>query len=160
MYLPSSPVPLKGYQRALLLLIVFVAVYLAARQFLPVIHAVDYQTWVSGVRAMQNGNNPYNVSGFFLPPWSATLLVPLITQPVEVWLALTVAIFVTSILDIGKPSGLLLVFHPAFLTLLASSNGEWLLNGTGLWLLYRAPYGWGRGLAWVLLTSKPQTTAF
>jgi hypothetical protein len=42
---------------------------------------------------------------------------------------------------------LLLLLNPIFITLLASSNAEWLWVGPGLWLLYRTPKGWARGLA-------------
>jgi hypothetical protein len=87
------------------------------------------------------------------------LIGPLGILPIETWLALSVALFVSALIDLGKPSALLLLIHPFFIAVLSSANPEWLYIGTGLWLLYRAPKGWGRGLAWLLLTCKPQTSA-
>jgi hypothetical protein len=152
-----SPIlSLHKHRRSILILLFFVAVYIAARLLIHPINVLDYYTTTRGVNAFLQGQSPYTVIGYFMPPWSVIFLAPLANQPIETWLALDIAIFAAMILDLGKPSGLLLLLHPAFLTLLASSNQEWLLIGPGLWLLYRAPRGWLRGLAWLLLTCKPQ----
>src|SRR5258708_38246496 len=143
------------HRRDLLLTAFFVAAFVIASLLVHPINVVDYSTFTGGIKAAWQGRSPYSMTGFFMPPWSLIPMTPLTLLPVEVWLALDVAIAATMILDLGTWPGLLLLFHPAFITLIASANAEWLLIGPGLWLLYRARRGWGRGLAWLLLTCQP-----
>jgi hypothetical protein len=140
------------------LLAVFAAVFVGARLVIHPINNIDYIVHVVGLQNFWSGKTPYNMPGYLLPPWSIFFIAPLVNQPLETWLALTVAFLVVGIIDLGTPAGLLLLAHPVFILLLASSNPEWIFLGPGLWLLYRTPRGWGRGLAWLLLTAKPQTT--
>ncbi|GEM_PF-1063607 len=147
------------YKRPIFIAALFVVIFISARLTIRPINNIDYGVHVRALQALRMGQNPYDVGGYFLPPWDGLLLAPLAYEPLETWLSLGVALLVAATLDIGSPSGLLLLLHPVFVTLIASSNPEWLFVGSGLWLLYRAPRGWGRGLAWLLLTGKPQTTA-
>lgn len=144
----------------LFIAMLFVIVFIAARVSLQPINNTDYNITVEGLRAFLRGQSPYVSASYYMPPWSAVLLAPLANQPLVTWLALDVAIWVAITFDLGTPAGLLLLLHPAFIALIASSNQEWLLIGPGLWLLYRAPKGWLRGIAWLLLACKPQTTVF
>lgn len=149
---------LEAHKRSVFLVALFIVVFLTARFTIRHVNDSDYIVITSGIRAYWSGQSPYTVGGYFLPPWDILLLSPLVIQPVEAWLALDVAIFTVIIMDLGSPSGLLLLLHPIFITVIVSANPEWLIIGTGLWCLYRAPKGWGRGLAWLLLASKPQST--
>ncbi len=148
------------HKRTLFIVALFVTVFVAARLAIRPINSVDYGVYVRAVQAFWNGQSPFTVQGYYYPPWSIFFIAPLANQPLETWLALSVALFAASVIDQGRPAGLLLLLSPIFITLLASSNAEWLWVGPGLWLLYRAPKGWTRGLAWLLLSCKPQTTVF
>ncbi|HVO70667.1 MAG TPA: hypothetical protein VMT24_11510 [Aggregatilineaceae bacterium] len=152
---------LENHKRTIFLIALFLVIFISVRLVIHPVNTTDYTSHVTGLKALWNGQNPYIVSpNYYMPPWSLVFLSPLADQPPETWLALAVAIFVTEIMDLGGPAGLLLLLHPVFYTLISSSNPEWLLVGPGLWLLHRAPRGWGRGLAWLLLACKPQTTLF
>lgn len=144
--------------RAAFLAALFVMIFVCVRAFIKPINDVDYQVHILALKSFWQGQGPYAVFGFLEPPWSIFFQAPLVNQPLETWLALAVALFVTIIIDLGTPAGLLQIAHPIFITLIASSNPEWLLVGPGLWLLYRTPKGWGRGLAWLFLACKPQST--
>jgi hypothetical protein len=146
------------YRRQLLIGL-FIIVFALAYFFLPPINNTDYYTWTNGLKYTWSGQSPYGYLGYLLPPWSIPFLLPIAGASIQVWLALTVAFFVVLVVDLGKLSGILLILHPAFITLWASSNGEWLLMGPGLWLLYHWPKGYTRGIAWLLLSCKPQSTA-
>ncbi|MBX3081932.1 MAG: hypothetical protein KF716_09900 [Anaerolineae bacterium] len=146
-----------SYRRLLMVALTFVVVFVAVRVAIRPINDTDYQIYRDGLEHFWQGQSPYPVTGYVLPPWATVILAPLVNQPLEVWLALTVTIFVVSVLDQGSPVALLLLLHPIFLTLIASSNPEWIFIGTGVWLLEATPRGVGRGVAWVFLASKPQT---
>lgn len=146
--------------RFLFIAALFCVIFISARLFIHPINNTDYLNSQTGLRAFWRGETPYVSALYYMPPWSAFFLAPLVNQPLETWLALDVALFATMIVDLGSPSSLLLLLHPAFIALIASSNPEWLVVGTGLWLLYRIKRGVGRGVAWLLLACKPQTTAF
>jgi len=152
-----EPLVLARWIKSAFLLIV---VFLTVRVSLKPTNNLDYLNDQNGMLKILHGQNPYLEGTFIEPPWSAYLLFPIVFQPLETWLALDVALFVAMAFDLGKPSSLLLLAHPIFFFLLASSNPEWLFVGPGLWLLYRAKYGWRRGLAWLFMACKPQTMAF
>jgi hypothetical protein len=153
---PSAE-PMSPQRRLLLVALAFVIVFIMVRIVIRPLNDTDYRIYISGLTHFWQGQSPYLEKDYFMPPWGTLILAPLVNQPLEVWLTLTVTIFVVSLLDQGTPFALLLMLHPIFLTLLGSSNPEWILIGTGLWLLEAMPRGWGRGLAWVVLASKPQT---
>ncbi|MEP7287471.1 MAG: hypothetical protein ABI947_17070 [Chloroflexota bacterium] len=148
------------HSRQIFIVALFVVIFFAVRLTLKPINVIDYGVRINAIHAFLNGQSPYTVDGFYEPPWCIFIILPLGGQPLETWLALTVAFFVAETVDLGKPSGLVQLAHPLFITLLVSSNPEWIYLGPGLWLLYRTPKGWGRGLAWLFLTCKPQTTFF
>src|SRR5262249_20337525 len=137
----------------------FILVTVIVRLVIQPINIIDYGERQLALNAFWNGKSPYTVQAYFEPPWAIFFLLPLTGQPIQTALALTCGLFVVAVLAFGKPSGLLQMAHPIFILLWASSNPEWLYVGTGLCLLYGARKGWGRGLAWLLLTCKPQTTA-
>jgi hypothetical protein len=145
-------------RRMIFLIALFIVLFFSVRLVIRPINSVDYAAYANGLKALWQGQSPYTSSGNLMPPWAMGFLSPLVEQPLETWLALSVTLFVVMILDLGHPSGLLLLLSPVLLTLIASSNPEWLLVGPGIWLLYRTPKGWGRGLAWLLLACKPQST--
>src|SRR5262249_13757803 len=149
---------IEAHKRSLFVAALFIVIFLAVRFTIQAKNDTDYAMHMRSIQAFWNGQSPYSIGGYFLPPWDIFFLAPLVNQPVETWLALEVAIFAAMVVDLGSPFGLLMLLHPIFITLIVSSNPEWLFVGTGLWLLYRAPKGWGRGLAWLLLASKPQST--
>ncbi len=136
----------------------FIVVFFAVRIAIPTWNTTDYDNYTGALRTFLNGGSPYQFDYYYLPPWAAFILAPIAQQPLATWLALYVAIFVAAMIDLGELSALLLILTPTFFALIFSSNPEWLFVGTGLWLIYRLPRGWGRGLAWLLLTCKPQTT--
>jgi hypothetical protein len=146
-------------KRGLFAAALFIVIFASTRLYIRPINSVDYEVHIHGLQAFWNGQSPYTVQGYYEPPWSIFLIAPLVNQPLETWLALSVSLFATSVIDLGTPAALLLLAHPIVITLIASSNPEWIFIGPGLWLLYRTPKGWGRGLAWLFLTCKPQTTA-
>jgi hypothetical protein len=144
----------KRYHRLLL----FVIVFIGARLIVPPINNTDYLVSISALRSVIIGQTTYG-SGYLMPPWSFIFLLPISGQIINVWLALTIALFTAAIVDLGGWSALPLLLHPGLITMVASSNPEWLLVGSGLWLYYRGGNrGWKRGLAWLLLSCKPQTT--
>jgi hypothetical protein len=145
-------------QRALFLLSLLVVVFLAVRLTIRPINTLDYDIHIAGLQAFWEERSPYTVTGYYDPPWSIFILAPLAYQPLETWLALSIAFFTVLIFDLGKPIGVLQMAHPVFFTLLVSSNPELIFVAPGFWLLYGTPRGWGRGLAWVFLACKPQTT--
>jgi len=158
--IPSQRKRNQKRNRRLFLIALFAVIFLSVRVVVHPINDTDYVNTTDALHAFLAGQNPYSVVGHYMPPWSLFFLTPLVNQPVETWLALDVALFVTAVIDLGGPAGLLLMAHPAFITLIASANPEWLFVGTGLWLLYHEPRGWLRGVTWLLLTCKPQTTFF
>jgi hypothetical protein len=153
---------IRGIQRVnkrnIFILALFVIIVIAVRLTIKPINYYDYEQYSGGVQSFLNGRGPYAFGVYNMPPWSAIFLSPIGYQPIEMWLALSVALFVGAVLDLGTPAGLLQLLNPIFITLIASANPEWLMIGSGLWLLYRAPRGWGRGIAWLLLACKPQTS--
>jgi hypothetical protein len=146
------------YKRIFFLIALFVTLFVSTRIVIRPINTSDFDTYSAAVKAVWRGQSPYVMDQYMMPPWAALVLAPLANQPLETWLALSVALFVTAIIAIGSPAGLLLLLHPIFITLIASSNPEWLLVGSGLWLLSDRPRGWRRGVAWLLLSCKPQST--
>lgn len=147
------------HSRQIFIVALFVTVFIVTRLTIRAVNNLDYLGSIDALQAFWAGATPYTSNpSYKMPPWAIFFLAPLVNQPIETWLALAVAIFVTAVIDLGKPSGLIQLAHPAFLLLLASSNPEWLVIGTGLWLLAYTPRGWGRGVAWLLLTCKPQTS--
>ncbi len=153
----------KAHPQSIFLVVLFVVVFLITRLTLRPINYIDYIVFTGGLDKLFHGSSPYTFAGYLVPPWTIFITLPLAYQPLETWLALSVAIFVVLVFDTpvfqrNAPAGLLLLIHPIFITLIASSNPEWILVGPGLWLLDHFPRGWGRGLAWVFLTTKPQTT--
>src|SRR5258708_6644915 len=147
-----------SHKRSLFTIVLFIVIFFVARAFIQPINDHDYTTAVDSVQSFLNGKSPYAPGHFNMPPWSIFFLVPLAYQPIQSWLALNIALFVAINFDLGKPSALLLLVHPIFITLFAAANPEWLVVGSGLWLLYRTEKGVGRGMAWLLLACKPQTT--
>jgi hypothetical protein len=147
-------------QRNLFLVALFLVVFVIVRLVVRPINNTDYLVFQRALDSLSSGHSPYAEWQFISLPWSAWLMLPLHYQPLETWLALEVAIFVVVMLDLGSPLSLLMLIHPIFIVLIASANPEWLMVGPGLWLLYRYPRGWTRGLAWVLLSGKPQAVAF
>jgi hypothetical protein len=145
------------YRRVLFIVVAFVVVFILSGLIIRPINTTDYTIYRAGLTYFWQGQSPYTERDYFMPPWGTLFLAPLVNQPLEIWLTLTVTIFVVSVLDQGTPFAVLLLLHPIFLTLLASSNPEWIIIGTGLWLIEALPKGWGRGLAWLILASKPQT---
>lgn len=154
---PSSDRP---NSRRWFVVALFIVVFVSVRLFIPPIFNTDYINSELALRAILRGQSPFISPNWLMPPWAAFFLMPLVNEPLNTWLALTIALFVAISFDLGGPSALLLLAQPAFVLLVASGNPEWLLVGPGLWLLYRAKRGWLRGLAWLLLACKPQTTIF
>ncbi len=153
----ADSAPLK---RNLFLLLLFVVVFVIVRLVIQPINNTDYQSFQRALDFVVKGQPPYAEPQYWSFPWLAWILLPVHYQPIETWLALEIAIFVAVMFDLGKPFSLLMLIHPIFIVLIASSNPEWLVIGPGLWLLYRFPRGWTRGLAWILLSTKPQALAF
>jgi hypothetical protein len=137
---------------------IFVVVFITTRLVIRPLNSLDYEIHIAGLQALWQGQSPYTITGYYDPPWSIFILAPLAYQPLETWLSLTIALYTVLTLDLGKPIGLIQLLHPIFFTLIASSNPEIIFVAPGLLLLYHTPRGWGRGLAWVFLACKPQTT--
>ena len=144
--------------RVLVLAVLFVFLFIAIRLTLKPINSLDYEIHIEALHKFWAGRDPYTVTGYYDPPWATFIIAPLVNQPLETWLAISVTLFIVAVLDLGSPAALLLLIHPIFITLIASSNPEWLYVGPGLWLLCYTPRGWGRGIAWLFLAVKPQTT--
>ena len=139
--------------------IIFILIFVSALVAFKPINNTDYLTNIEALHNVTRGIDPYFGHFLVIPPWAFILMLPISTQPLNVWLALTIALFVTMVIDLGSWSALWLMLSPAFLALVASSNVEWIMIGSGLWLSYRSGNrGYARGVAWLLLTCKPQTT--
>lgn len=143
-------------RRALFILAVFIITFLTARLVIQPINTTDFDVHIRGLTAFWQGQNPY-AADYVTPPWSLLLLTPLMQQPLQTWLALSITLFVCMIIDLGRPAGFVTLIHPVIMTLIASANPEWIYIGTGLWIIHRFPNGWGRGVGWLFLTCKPQT---
>src|SRR5215831_14292540 len=115
---------LETHKRSLFLVALFVVIFLSTRLTIRTINDTDYSMHVRSLQAFWSGKSPYNVGGYFQPPWDIFFLAPLVNQPLETWLALNVAIFAVSAIDLGTPAALILLIHPIFITLIASSNPE------------------------------------
>lgn len=93
-------------------------------------------------------------------PWVMFYFAPLAYAHVRAILALGVALWIVIVMDSGRPPALILIVHPAFLMLLASANVDFIINGTGLWLIYRGVRGWRRGATLMFILIKPQVLIF
>jgi hypothetical protein len=142
--------------RALFMLALFITIFITSRLFIQPINTTDFDVHIRGLSAFWQGQDPY-AADYVTPPWSLLLLAPIMHQPIQTWLALSITLFVCIILDLGRPAGLITLIHPVIMTLIASANPEWIYIGTGLWIIHRFPNGWGRGVGWLFLTCKPQT---
>ncbi len=159
----------------LFLAVVFITSLLTAYALLRPINDLDWVRTVQQIRNMWRGVNPYcdphcafhdfdpdlpadenAVSVKVYSPWVMFYLGILQFASTRVLVALNAALWVTFMLDIGRPAALILILHPAFLMLWASSNAEFVINGVGLWLILRGVRGWRRGVTLMLLATKPQ----
>jgi hypothetical protein len=99
----ASPTFIERHARVIFLFVLFCVLFVLLRAAIRPINDTDYQITVKALQAFVSGQDPYAVQGFFMPPWSLVLLLPLSAQPIETWLALVVALFATLIMDIGRP---------------------------------------------------------
>src|SRR5262245_22516607 len=97
------------------LLLLLIAVFVGARLVIQPINNIDYIVYERGAQLFWSGHTPYDMAGYLVPPWGIFFIAPLVNQPLETWLALTVAFFVVGIIDLGTPAGLLLLIHPVFI---------------------------------------------
>jgi len=158
----------------LVLTLVFLASRYAAYAGLKPINPDDWVRTAQQIRNLWRGENTYcvpycqnvlfdrdlQVYGDFTTtqaysPWLMFFFAPLAYATPRLLVALTVAAWVVVITDMGRPSTLVLVMHPAFIMLWAAANADFLINGVGLWLIMRGSVGWRRGVALLLMGIKP-----
>lgn len=158
----------------LFLAVVFITSLVTAYLLVQPINNLDWSRTAQQVRNMWCGINPYcdpycefrdfdpdltphagNVSIKTYSPWIMFYFGVLAYTSTRMVVALSVAIWIVINLDQGRPPALILVLHPTFWMLLASSNADFVINGVGLWLIMRGSRGWRRGLALMLIATKP-----
>lgn len=159
--------------------LVLVIIFLVSTVFtyvnIPPRNHLDWVTTAQMLRYMTRLENPYSThltmdddlrvyyrkyENLPYSPWSVFYLGILAYASTRLILALSVAAWMVVIIDIGRPSTLILLLHPTFLMLLASGNADFLINGLGLWLILRGVRGWRLGVAIMLLAIKPQVLPF
>ena len=113
----------------------------------------DWQRYfLPAIRRVLRGQNPYDVSGFYSPPWLLLILLPLAWAPW--WIAITFPLITLTVTAHHKKKPWLIpivAFSFPFITLSAYANVEW-LPMIGL--------TFGGGLGPLLATVKPQATGF
>ncbi|MEL7672329.1 MAG: hypothetical protein AAGU78_01195 [Chloroflexota bacterium] len=90
----------------------------------------------------------------FHPPWFVVFFGFISFASAKVVIALSVAAWIVIVLDSGGLAPLLLLIHPTFIMVWASSNLDFLVSGVGLWLILRGVHGTRRGGALALLAVK------
>lgn len=159
----------------LFLAFVFVTSLFSAYALIHPINEMDWIRTVQQIRNLWRGENPFctpycefhdfdpdlTINEHFVSvkvysPWVMFYFAPLAYATARTVIALSIASWVVIILDSGTPAALILIFHPAFWMLFASSNADFLISGIGLWLIYRGERGWRRGIALMLIGIKPQ----
>lgn len=131
---------------------------------LPVQYSDLHYFFYPAVKTWLNGYSPYQVEGFFNPPWTLFLLLPLALLSEHSALAVmalfsVIAIFLTA--QVYRAGRLLLLgalMTPATISLLLLGQVDaWIILGVslGIWALKRQ-VGWAMGLALALVLVKPQ----
>lgn len=171
----SLTVPRRSPMYPLFLAVLFMVSTLTAYLAVRPINHLDWVTTSQFLRYMTRLQDPYDdtlsmdsdllvydVEYESLPyaPWSAFYFGPLAYVSTRMILALSVAAFVVVMVDFGKPFALVLILHPTFWMLLASGNTDFLVNGIGLWLIFRGMRGWRMGVVIMLMAIKPQVLPF
>lgn len=170
---PREVIPQRYY--ALFLVVLFVSALAAAHIAIRPINEMDWIRTVQQVRNMWRGVNPFcdpyctftafdadlpvtdeYVSTQAYSPWMMFYLAPLAYITARGVIALSVALWVVIVMDSGRPPALILIIHPAFLMLWATANVDFLLNGAGMWLIFRGVTGARWGLVLLVLAIKPQ----
>ncbi len=158
----------------LFLAVVFITSLVTAYLIVQPINSLDWARTVQQVRNMWRGVNPYcdpycefrdfdpdlppsvaNISVKTYSPWIMFYFGVLAYTSTRMVVALSVAFWIVINLDHGRPPALILLVHPTFLMLLASANADLVINGVGMWLIMRGSRGWRRGLALMLIATKP-----
>ncbi len=171
----SPPIPRHSPFYPLFLVLLFLTSTLTAYNAIRPINHLDWVTTAQLVRYMTRLENPYDdtlgmdpdlqvydVEYENLPyaPWSVFYFGTVAYFSTRMILALTVAVFVVVMVDFGRLFALVLILHPTFWMLLASGNTDFLVNGVGLWLIFRGVRGARLGIAIMLLAIKPQVLPF
>ena len=173
---PFSPsVPRHSSLYPLFLVVLFVVSTITAYTAIQPINHLDWVTTSQFLRYMTRFQDPYDetlsmdsdllvydVEYESLPyaPWAVFYFGPIAYFSTRLILALSIAAFVIVMVDFGKPFALMLILHPTFWMLLASGNTDFLVNGVGLWLIFRGARGWQMGVVIMLLAIKPQVLPF
>lgn len=122
-----------GITLAILLSGLFVAMVIAVAKLMP--FGVDWSVhFRPAVMAVLAGQSPYNVPGFYNPPWALLPLLPLGLLP-EAWgrgvlllISLVVFFLVALRMRATKTALLLYMFNPVLLYSLHNGNLDWLVT--------------------------------
>jgi hypothetical protein len=171
-FIRSQPVlPRRAPTYPLFLAVLFVTSLVMAYIWISPINHYDWITTEQFIRYMTRLKNPYaenlpmdkdllpyGIHYQYLPysPWTLFYFGIIGYATTRLIVALTIAAWIAMIVDIGKPITLILILHPIFLMLWASSNIDLLVNGVGLWLILRGVRGWRLGVTIMLIAIKPQ----
>lgn len=88
-------------------------------------------------------------------PWYGFYFGVIAYSTVRLVVALTFAAWITMVIGSGHPVVLLLALHPLFVFVWASGTIDFLTNGVGLWLIMMNRTGARRGVALMLVASRP-----
>ena len=117
------------------------------------LNSFDWEILSDGTREFFNGQNPYTVTGYFSPPH-----MPLVGFPTILGVrfnALLNAAFLLYVLGGGKTNWLFVLFSPFFVISIGEGN-IFFVTCLGLLIIFSERKGVLRGLAWAMLTCRPQ----
>jgi len=155
----------------LFLTIIFLLSMFLTHRTLPIINQYDWALTSQQLRNLMRLQDSYRLDAgwqdpdlmalglepslAFHPPWFVVFFGFMSFASAKVVIAVTVAVWIVIVLDSGGLYPLLLLLHPTFIMVWASSNLDFLVSGVGLWLILRGVRGARFGVALALLAVKP-----
>ncbi len=125
--------PLAANKYLLLFLLALTIALLIEARSVFLISGIDWhETFYPAVQELLHGRSPYNIKGFFNPPWAAILLIPFAIVPENIGQVLmTIAgaaayAYTAHKLGANKLTIALLLFSPPFLYDIYYGNIDWL----------------------------------
>lgn len=88
-------------------------------------------------------------------PWYVFYFGVIAYSSVRVVMALTFAAWLTLVIGTGHPVALLLALHPLMIFVWGAGTIDFLVNGVGLWLVLMGVTGMRRGVALMLIATRP-----
>ncbi len=122
-------------------------------------HALGFQDTDLYVRSLQPLLHPRGEAVLYgavpYSPWYAFYFGVFAYSTVRLVNALTFAAWLTMVIGTGHPVALLLGLHPLFIFVWGAGTIDFLTNGVGLWLILMGVTGMRRGVALMLIATRP-----